>query len=221
MALPTSPGKRIYSLQYYIICSKQIETISYYFIRFVISREFSNMLEDMDLSALSTLYNQKKQRQSHAYATTDHMKSHGDLYNDLPFEFKENESNFHSSSSHFNTDFSYPSSKENSNFDMHSSIIKLQQSKFQRKGTAVNLPKISSFISRPDHDIVMAKHQLRQTAIGDVCLPQCSPADAMCNCARLFQCAKQIDEYDLAVLTASGYIDKNPGSNNVSLSSAL
>jgi hypothetical protein len=60
----------------------------------------------------------------------------------------------------------------------------------------------------------MLKHQLRQEAIGEICLPHCDANDMACNCELLFNCVKKIDEYDLAVLTAKGYIDTSPGSED-------
>ena len=72
-----------------------------------------------------------------------------------------------------------------------------KQIKVQRKG--FKLPKLSAFVSLHDHEAVMIKHQVRQEAIGDVCLPECDVSDAECNCNKLFTCAEAMDEYDLAV----------------------
>ena len=79
-----------------------------------------------------------------------------------------------------------------------------------RKG--LSMPKISSLLSVHDRETVMSKHRLRQEAMGEVCLPQCNMTDVTCNCEQLFGCVKKMDEYDLAVLTADGYIDTASGS---------
>jgi hypothetical protein len=81
-----------------------------------------------------------------------------------------------------------------------------------RKG--FNMPKVTTIVSAKDFETVMLKHQLRQEAIGEVCLPHCDVNDMACNCEVLFDCVRKIDEYDLAVLTAKGYIDTSPGSED-------
>jgi hypothetical protein len=54
-------------------------------------------------------------------------------------------------------------------------------------------------------DIIMAKHQLRQEALGEnMCLTKCDPGDWECNCKNLFPCVKNLTEYDVAVLIAGG-----------------
>ena len=66
----------------------------------------------------------------------------------------------------------------------------------------------------------MTKHQLRQEALGDaVCAQKCkansdNPDSYKCFCENLFKCVDAMTEYDLAVLIADGYIDKEPGSDH-------
>jgi len=72
-----------------------------------------------------------------------------------------------------------------------------------------SLPEISKFLSVDDYDIVMAKHELRKNHLGDVCLPQCNTSEWECNCKKLYGCVQNMSEYDLATLTAGGFIDTN------------
>ncbi|KAL7505952.1 hypothetical protein ACHAXN_004087 [Cyclotella atomus] len=63
------------------------------------------------------------------------------------------------------------------------------------------------------NDVVLAKHQLRQAALGDeVCAQQCEATDWQCTCANLFTCVQKMSKYDLTVLMAGGYVDDNPSS---------
>ena len=61
---------------------------------------------------------------------------------------------------------------------------------------------------------VMAKHQLRQDALGEgICLGR-NIDDWACHCKDLFQCVGDMTEYDLAVLIAGSFIDITPGSES-------
>ena len=86
-----------------------------------------------------------------------------------------------------------------------------KQAHLQRKG--ISLPKLSTFVSVRDYPKVISKHRTRQEAM-EVCKPNCEVSNKECNCERLFECVKQLDEYDMAVLTAGGYIDTTPGSDH-------
>jgi len=46
------------------------------------------------------------------------------------------------------------------------------------------------------------------------CQPECSFSDETCTCYKLARCAKNITQYDLAVLMTKGYIDIKPTSEN-------
>lgn len=72
--------------------------------------------------------------------------------------------------------------------------------------------KLGSFFEKDE--IIMAKHQLRQEALGGaVCTETCQELEEwMCNCKNLFECVNEMSEYDLAVLIAEGYIDRDPES---------
>lgn len=76
-----------------------------------------------------------------------------------------------------------------------------------------SLPKLN-FLSAEQQQRVFRKHELRQEAMRDICLPQCTVDDMKCNCDKLFKCANEMNAYDLAVLNADGYIDKTSGSDS-------
>ena len=80
-------------------------------------------------------------------------------------------------------------------------------------GSDFSMPKLSKFTNFHNDNIIMAKHQIRLDALGDNCAPKCALEDAPCNCQRLFECVKDMTEYDLAVLVAGGFIDANPSSS--------
>jgi hypothetical protein len=83
-----------------------------------------------------------------------------------------------------------------------------------RKG--FSLPKISSFCSANDHEIIMAKHQVRQDALGeDVCQPKYEITDWEGNCNELFHCVSDMTPNDLLTLNADGYLDTTPGSQTI------
>ena len=83
-----------------------------------------------------------------------------------------------------------------------------------RKG--FSLPKISSFCSADDHDIIMARHQVRQDALGeDVCKPKYEITDWASNCNELFHCVSDMTPNDLLTLNADGYLDTIPGSQTI------
>eukprot|EP00956_Cyclotella_meneghiniana_P041794 scaffold240115_cov36-Cyclotella_meneghiniana.AAC.1 len=94
-----------------------------------------------------------------------------------------------------------------------SSLKSIQkQMKVQRRG--ISLPKISTLVSVRDYETIMSKHRTRQEAMGAVCLPECDVSNAACNCRKLFECVKKLDAYDMAALTAGGFIDTTAGSED-------
>ena len=153
------------------------------------SIELTNNLEDIDLSLLAKAAASSKKKSNIKGSKLSRNKSKPGLKKDFkpPHVFKADSNQFSSS----NVDEMYANFMKNPNMQ---SINK--QTRFQRKG--VSLPKISTFVSVRDQASVMLKHQLRQEAM-DVCLPECSESDMACNCAKLFGCVQQLNEYDLAV----------------------
>eukprot|EP00956_Cyclotella_meneghiniana_P013064 scaffold18706_cov41-Cyclotella_meneghiniana.AAC.1 len=111
-----------------------------------------------------------------------------------------------------NSEFNSGNAGGFSNFMKTPSLKSIQkQMKVQRKG--ISLPKLSTLVSVRDHETIMSKHRLRQEAM-EVCLPECAVSDKPCNCRKLFDCVTKLDEYDMAVLTARGFIDVTAGSEN-------
>ena len=119
--------------------------------------------------------------------------------------------------------YGHPKSKHTSNDPMTNPSFKIDPSQMgldfqgikkhaQSHRKTLSMPKISALLSVNDREAIMLKHRIRQEAMGEVCLPQCNMTDVTCNCKKLFDCVNKIDEYDLAVLTADGYIDTTPGS---------
>jgi hypothetical protein len=86
------------------------------------------------------------------------------------------------------------------NFDQYGPIKSFASNLFDKRshGGRASMPRIHSFIADHEVDTVMAKHQRKLTASDDVCLPQCDVSEEECNCNRLFDCVKELDEYDLA-----------------------
>ena len=198
---------------------------------------FLSSLEEIDASTFEAAFTKKKN-----YLNSNHKGGNDnspETEEHSNFKFGNSASHFDPSSLFTNSDqFDYGNAGIFSNFVKQSNSQSInKQNWIHRKG--YSLPKISSFVSLRDHNIVMSKHQLRQKAIGDVCLPECGVSDVTCNCGKLFTCVKQMDEYDLAVwaglfsswvlyycetdyfssfifisLTAGGYVDKTPGSKN-------
>ena len=198
---------------------------------------FLSSLEEIDASTFEAAFTKKKN-----YLNSNHKggkNNSPETEEHSHFKFGNSASHFDPSSLFTNSDqFDYGNAGIFSNFVKQSNSQSInKQNWIHRKG--YSLPKISSFVSLRDHNIVMSKHQLRQKAIGDVCLPECGVSDVTCNCGKLFTCVEQMDEYDLAVwaglssswvlyycetdyfssfifisLTAGGYVDKTPGSKN-------
>ena len=157
-----------------------------------LSKEFTESLEDIDLSQYAQASSKKKPN-IRPKSTYHHEKKPftNEYFQDGQFDFSSftktstNPSDFNSAAGVFNGFIANPTAK---------SIYK--QVHFQGKG--ISLPKISTFVSVRDHGKVMSKHRIRQQAM-DVCLPNCEVSDTECNCERLFDCAQKLDEYDMAV----------------------
>lgn len=99
-----------------------------------------------------------------------------------------------------------------SNFANHPSMQNIIRQHKSAHGS-LKLSKLGSFFE--NDEIIAAKHQLRQDALGeDVCAEACEPEDWACNCNNLFTCVNDMTAYDLAVLIAGGYIDTGPSSDN-------
>ena len=154
-----------------------------------LSKEFSESLEDIDLSQYAEASSKKK--------TNIRPKStyHQEKRQDAQFSF----SSFTKMSTN-SFDFSSDSGVKNGFITNPTTKSIHKQMHFQRKG--ISLPKISTFVSVRDHGKVMLKHQIRQQAMG-ICLPSCEVSNTedsrACNCERLFGCVQKLDEYDMAV----------------------
>ena len=159
---------------------------------------FLQSLEDMDLStfkeSLTKKKNHLKSDRRGSSGNSPKTQEHSRLnFGNGAYHFDQ--SSFSANSDHFDYD---NNGGIFSNFFKQSNRQSIQnQMKVQRSG--ISLPKLSSFLSLHDHDIVMSKHHLRQKAIGGVCLPDCDVSDVVCNCGKLFECVKQMDNYDMAV----------------------
>jgi len=163
------------------------------------SKDFSDSMDGEDFSYLSKKWNNHR-RQAPAKPTAKDEPSH--------FEFGSNGFQFDQSSFMFNSDPSF----DKSGFFGSTKIAQHIHEKMRSGLKGFSLPSLSNFVSVHDHAIVMEKHQARQNALGDVCQPQCEVNDSTCNCNKLFDCVRDMTEYDLAVLIAGGYVDTNAGS---------
>ena len=153
-----------------------------------LSTDITDTLEDIDMS-IFTESSSKKRNYLHSSSRSSHPRKE-----EKPVPKKEAKPQFN-----FGNDFSFfQDAGAFGGFFMKNPTVKNihKQMKGQRKG--ISLPKISTLVSVRDYETVMSKHQLRQGAMG-VCLPQCSLADEGCNCRKLFDCVKKLDEYDFAV----------------------
>jgi hypothetical protein len=163
---------------------------------YIVHREFAQTLSDVDVSTLTKLSSSKKKNPNLHPNTDKHpnlkikQTFHGPKVDSDEFRFGS-----------FNM----------GHFKAYESIWNHVKS-HGKKG--FGLPKVNTLVSTKDFETVMLKHQLRQEAIGEICLPHCDINDMACNCEILFDCVRKIDEYDLAVLAAKGYIDTSPGSEN-------
>ena len=162
-------------------------------------KDFSDFVDQMDFSYISTA-------DSHS-----HFSRKQPAAKDEPFQFGfgSNSYQFDQSSFMFNSD-------SFGNFDFGGLGARNAQDIHKKMKSAIkgfSMPKLSNFVSVHDHAAVMEKHQARETALGDVCIPLCQVNDAQCNCNKLFDCVQNMTEYDLAVLTAGGYIDNTSGSS--------
>eukprot|EP00956_Cyclotella_meneghiniana_P011852 scaffold16650_cov38-Cyclotella_meneghiniana.AAC.6 len=175
-----------------------------------LSKDLAETLEEIDLSLLEDASSKQKirldsssRRQSRAPPKNNHQTAS---------DFLENAHFDATSFFQMNSDFKSGNTGGISNFMKTSSLKSIQkQMKVQRKG--ISLPKLSTLVSVRDFETVMSKHKLRQEAM-EVCLPECDISDTACNCRRLFDCVNKLDEYDMAALTAGGFIDSTVGSEN-------
>ena len=159
------------------------------------SNEFLGTLEDINLSQLQDAPTKKK---------TPHLSSTSRLHNSKPPPKNKQQSAVNFENDGFdatpffqmNSEFNSGNARGFSNF-MKSHTVKNihRQMQVQRKG--ISLPKLSTLVSIRDYETVMSKHRLRQEAM-EVCLPECDISDTACNCLRLFDCVKKLDEYDMA-----------------------
>lgn len=170
-------------------------------INLLLFRSFTQTLDGIDPSTFSKVPTKKKKKNVH------HQKQASNQHKILNSNHDKSSIRTQPSMS----DFGFGTTGR-FNFKKHFSKTKHQMHQANFRRTGFSMPKISSFVAIRNHEIVMVKHKLKQDAIGDVCLPQCDVADVSCNCAKLFECVKSMDEYDLAVLTAGGYVDVTPGS---------
>eukprot|EP00956_Cyclotella_meneghiniana_P037741 scaffold143621_cov36-Cyclotella_meneghiniana.AAC.2 len=153
------------------------------------SKKLFNTLEDIDLPLLDDVSSKKKT--SHVNSNFRHHKSKPNTKNKQQSAFDEfNSGNF----------MKIPTAQ---------SIRK----QVKVKGRGISLPKISTFVSVRDYNTVMSKHQLREEKM-DVCSSECEVSNITCGCSKLFDCVQKLNEYDLAVLSAGGFIDDTAGSDN-------
>ena len=159
------------------------------------SKEFTEILEDIDPSLLEDASSKKKT----AHLGSGSRKSKPHPTNEQQSFFNENT---HFDAASFfqmisNNGFVSGNAGGFSNFMKNPSVRNIhKQTKIRRKG--ISLPKLSTLVSARDYELVMSKHQLRQEAM-EVCLPECEPSNTACNCRKLFECVKKMDEYDMAV----------------------
>eukprot|EP00956_Cyclotella_meneghiniana_P004505 scaffold5550_cov82-Cyclotella_meneghiniana.AAC.8 len=173
------------------------------------SKEFAESLEDVDLSQYAEAYSKQKPNIPYkkTYRHERKPSSRNEFYQDARFDFTSfiktsaNSFDFNAAAGVYDGFTTNPTAKR-----IH------KQTHLQRKG--ISLPKLSTFVSVRDYEKVIEKHRTRQEAMGTTCQANCDVSDRECNCKRLFECVKQLDEYDLAVLTAGGYIDTTPGSDH-------
>ena len=154
-----------------------------------LSKEFTESLEDIDLSQY-TEASSKKKPNIRRKSTYHHERKPANKFDFSSFsETSTNSFDFNSDAGIYNGFITNPTTRS-----IHKQIH------FQRKG--ISLPKISTFVSVRDHGKVMSKHKIRQQAMG-TCLPNCEVSNAEdsreCNCQRLFDCVQKLDEYDMAV----------------------
>lgn len=92
------------------------------------------------------------------------------------------------------------------NFLSHSGIENMfRQHKPGMHGTRSIMSMLGSSVLKDHRDVIMAKHQARQEALGGgFCPVKCEANEWECNCQRLFSCVNNMDSYDLAVLIAGG-----------------
>eukprot|EP00584_Thalassiosira_punctigera_P027883 CAMPEP_0172576342 /NCGR_PEP_ID=MMETSP1067-20121228/137666_1 /TAXON_ID=265564 ORGANISM="Thalassiosira punctigera, Strain Tpunct2005C2" /NCGR_SAMPLE_ID=MMETSP1067 /ASSEMBLY_ACC=CAM_ASM_000444 /LENGTH=2652 /DNA_ID=CAMNT_0013369009 /DNA_START=2375 /DNA_END=10333 /DNA_ORIENTATION=- len=81
------------------------------------------------------------------------------------------------------------------------------------RASSGSMPKLGKYTNFHNNDIIMSKHQLRLDALGNICAHSCKLENSTCLCSRLFDCVRNMTEYDLAVIIAGGFIDTNPSSN--------
>eukprot|EP00956_Cyclotella_meneghiniana_P035873 scaffold118872_cov36-Cyclotella_meneghiniana.AAC.1 len=176
-----------------------------------LSQDFAEKLEDIDLSLLEDVSSKQKIRLN---SSSRRYKSQSPPMNkhQTAFDFK----NAHFDATSFfqmNSEFNSGKTGGFSNF-MKTSSLKSIQKQMKVKQRGFSLPKLSTRVTVSDYETIMSKHRLRQEAMGAVCLPECDISDEACNCRKLFECVKKLDSYDMAALTAGGFIDTTAGSKD-------
>ena len=97
---------------------------------------------------------------------------------------------------------------KNEGFDFLSHPQSYFKHHMQHHQKGFSLPNVSIFFSAEDQKIIMAKHQVRQDALGeDTCPPEFEVTDWAGNCGKLFSCVEDMTEYDMLVLGVDGFID--------------
>jgi hypothetical protein len=159
------------------------------------TQDLANTLNNIDVTRLARSSSKKQTnihfnsggRKSESRPKIDRFVNIGATFDKPLFKFNSDGSGDNGA---FNTNFI-------NSFTNPKSTLKHLGAKFMRRGFTMTDPK--TFISPHQHEIVMAKHQLRQNAIGEVCLPRCEVSNKGCVCAELFSCVRSISEYDLAM----------------------
>eukprot|EP00956_Cyclotella_meneghiniana_P014462 scaffold21577_cov109-Cyclotella_meneghiniana.AAC.1 len=175
-----------------------------------LSKDLAETLEDIDLLLVEDASSKQKIRHT---SSSRRQKSQPTPKNKHQTAFDFENAHFDATSFfQMNSEFNSGNTGGFSKFMKTSSLKSIQkQMKVLRSG--ISLPKLSTLVSVRDHETIMSKHRLRQEAM-DVCQPECDVFNASCNCHKLFECVKKLDEYDMAVLTARGFIDVTAGSEN-------
>jgi len=120
-------------------------------------------------------------------------KRRRNLYQELNFDFGQEEQGFTTNFHPFQGSFAAASSEDV--LDSTSAIIR----------------KHSPHLEESHED----RHDRRLESLKEdgSCLPPCSATDKLCNCKKLANCASQMSEYDLAVSIAGEFIETNINSD--------
>ena len=169
------------------------------------TEDLVQLLEDVPL-----LTSTRQPNHSERYFSQQSQSTQGKdfKFESAPFDYSTGgQSHFHQVNQQ-----SHPNSYINLKNKLYQHQSKMGNGSFKRSSALTSLFEKDKFI--------MAKHQLRQEALGDaVCAQACNanpddPDSYKCFCQNLFDCVNDMTEYDLAVLIADGYIDKEPSSDH-------